>query len=144
MENEIFQISLNSSVLTYYSIALCLQIIYISANLLKPYFIRSVENISLRYTQTFYFMLYEIIKDIILTFSTATYLIIFIINISGALDINGIFIWQAIGLFLLIIYIFSQLFIDFSEKMMYQLGATIVIILSTILNGITFILYIIK
>lgn len=124
MENELLNLSIRTSLFTFLTIAVIIHIAHIVLSLIKPYIIRNMKDISLKYTQNIYLTAYIFLKNILLNLSLAIYIITFIFNIVNNNLFNNInLLWAEIGIIILLAYTISRIFIDYSHNFILKIVA---------------------
>lgn len=142
METGLINLSIKSSMLLIFTTALILHLAYILFSMLKPYFIRNLKNISLRYSQNIYISVYILIKNILFFIATALYLSIMLIFLSGNIDFPDLSaILFPVGTLLLFLYLLVRIWIDIDSTFAGVIIKFVINGLAAVFNIYTFIQY---
>jgi hypothetical protein len=144
MENGLLNVSLQNSMFLFTTIAIIMQIAYIIIMLLRSYIIRNSANISLKYTQDIYFSGYIFLKSIVLYASVAIYIVSFIFRFANPILLDLNYIFMGIGTIILLLYILSEIFIDYTINFVYVIISISINLVSLILNLVSYIQIILK
>jgi hypothetical protein len=136
---EMLETALESSLFTFVTVGIISHLVYGVLFLLKPYFIRGVKRITLKYTQDIYFTGYIFLKKLASFLAISAYMVVFLFRLStSGIFIDG-FIWLYLGAVLLIVYTISEIFIDYSSNTVYWYIRIGVNVLSLALVLVTYI-----
>ncbi len=140
MELELLKTSLRSSLFTFITIGVLSHIVYLVLFLLKPYFIRGVKKINLKYTQDIYFTGYIFLKKLTGFLAISAYIAVFIFRLSTGGVFNTSYVWFYIGVLLLIAYTISEIFIDYNSNTTYlytKIGVNIISLITILITYIS-------